>query len=770
MSAMSENFVMNTDSNTGVRYTQKAFKDIIPFNSSREDVIAFLEQYSIGRLDTNMPFNYTTYVNGMNGDGENTQSVSQSQDSDIYIVPMYSPNNYMNNLDLQLSQYDGTSQISTVYNYYPISANDYINNYPSQSVFDDWHLMEYNINNIMAFPQFLYMKEGTLWGAYADQNEQISEYIDYFKNDTHKMPVANLLAFYTWTGSQWVENRKIIFACISLHHVDYINKTNTPYLPFQEKKPNYTCIAIRNLFFDNTSTTSYHYGRALIPTCSAFKKIGNVATVSINSGYYSVNGAYGKIERFPKLLRTIEDNQTFKDNFSKFDTNFSVGNMWSNTTSSILFQHMQGTGLYCYSSNEYWYNVLNKLYMPIVNNQSNIPTTNTLQAKIDNGYISFPKIDKNGSHDLVHGNDISTLPYLQNNPEGDITLGGGHNPQKINTDSIENVTNVGILSNVPNLSTIGVFNTSYAISQNELQQFANYVWNTDDTTFDELVENLKMFNNPLDAIIGIRLYPFDVTSVGKGVALADTHIYLGRTETDINARRLLPNWYAKIPMGELTYNGNDIFTDYEPYTKATLKLPYIGTMELPSCYYVDKTIKIEYIIDITTGACTCQVYSNGTLFASMDGVCGIDIPISTVDRQNYAFEKANNKIGTIEQLGNALGNAMAGNIGGAIGGMVASGLNEMRGNMIKADINKTSASTPTCSLWTPQKCYLILEKTRTQIPSTYGHNVGYVCNESFRLSELSGYTTCINPHLDDIVCTEYERNLLNNLLISGIIL
>ena len=82
----------------------------------------------------------------------------------------------------------------------------------------------------------------------------------------------------------------------------------------------------------------------------------------------------------------------------------------------------------------------------------------------------------------------------------------------------------------PKLGTVGIFNRTYAINAEELHALSSYLWNADLTEFEKIIQGLALMgNNPINAIISVIMFPFEV---GSGTT---TNIRIGVVDTDITA-------------------------------------------------------------------------------------------------------------------------------------------------------------------------------------------------------------------------------------------
>lgn len=339
----------------------------------------------------------------------------------------------------------------------------------------------------------------------------------------------------------------------------------------------------------------------------------------------------------------------------------------------------------------------------------------------------------------------------------DYTTNNGFNGVT-NTDP--NVYTDKIDLNKPKLSNVNVFNRSFAVNSNNVRQLADFLWNADETKFNEIVKGLALMGeNPMNGIIDLRLFPFNVAL--KNSATQAEPIVIGRTNTGVNGIKLTENVNSLIDLGECTFFEKfKNFLDFEPYTTAQLYIPYIGVVPVSTAEFMGHKISVKMIVDYTTGAGTAIVFKDDIPFIYRNGVIGVSIPMTGTDSASYAST--------------VIGNVVSGVTGGVtsiasgnIGGMVSSAEKLYSGFATGTNYQTASASAPAISTWQPQKCYFIIDRPILNVPDNYGRTVGYACEQTGKLSDFNGFTVVSNPEIS-FKCTETEKTMLSQLLTSGV--
>lgn len=364
------------------------------------------------------------------------------------------------------------------------------------------------------------------------------------------------------------------------------------------------------------------------------------------------------------------------------------------------------------------------------------------------------------SNDWTSGEDNKKQPSIQwSNPWDE----SGFDPSKPPGVDPNKYTDKVDLTK-PALTTTGVFNRTFAMNSTQIKKLADFLWNADETVFQEIVNGLSLMGgNPIDGLIDLRLYPFDVSAkTSTGVSQS---IVVGRTDTKVMGIQI-NDYNAVLDLGSCTfypYFGN--FLDYEPFTTASLYIPYVGIVPISTANFMGQTISCKMIVDITTGSCTAIVFANGIPMIYKNGNIGVEIPMTGTNSAEYASRIAGGLTSGATDL--TLG-AASKNVG-----QVVSGVGQIAESAFSVDntiYNTAGSSSPACGLWQPQNCYFIINRPVPIVPDNYGHTVGYACNYNANLSSLTGFTCCYNVDLSSLYASDEEMNEINSLLANGIYL
>lgn len=335
--------------------------------------------------------------------------------------------------------------------------------------------------------------------------------------------------------------------------------------------------------------------------------------------------------------------------------------------------------------------------------------------------------------------------------------GGGFNGIE-NTDPNNYTDKIDL--NTPTLSNVNVFNRSFAVTSNNVRQLADFLWNADETKFNEIIKGLALMGeNPMNGIIDLRLFPFNVAL--KNSATQAEPIVIGRTNTGVNGIKLTENVNSLIDLGECTFFTKfKNFLDYEPYTTAQLYIPYIGVVPVSTSEFMGHKISVKMIVDYTTGAGTAIVFKDDIPFIYRNGVVGVSIPMTGTDSASYASTVIGNVVNGAMGIANATATDN-------MSGLINSANQMYSGFATPVQYQNASASSPSVATWQPQKCYFIIDRPILNVPDNYGRTVGYACEITGKLSDFKGFTVVSNPEIN-FRCTDSERQYIVNMLQGGV--
>ena len=291
----------------------------------------------------------------------------------------------------------------------------------------------------------------------------------------------------------------------------------------------------------------------------------------------------------------------------------------------------------------------------------------------------------------------------------------------------------------------------YVPTIEQLNNFSQWLWSPN---FIDQIK--KLFSDPMQGIIGLHQIYFTPEHNGT-----DT-IHCGYLDSQITSDYTKKR-YIKINCGSV--NVKEIFGnifDYEPLTTIECYLPFIGIVPLKVGDVMRSTISIEYICDVLTGACLCNIYvlrdDIKALLYTYGGNCAVNYPLSS-----------GSYMGIVSSLVGVTMSVATGVISGgtsiplSIGGGAMSLLNA------KTNVKTSGGYGGNTGAMGVKKPYLIIKNTLTSMPNNYNKYIGNAYNDIKNISECVGYSVIENVQLIGEM-TDTEKEEIKNYLGSGVII
>lgn len=295
----------------------------------------------------------------------------------------------------------------------------------------------------------------------------------------------------------------------------------------------------------------------------------------------------------------------------------------------------------------------------------------------------------------------------------------------------------------------------YNPTKTQLHEFSAWLWGSSASSILDQVG--KLFSNPINSIIS--LHKVYCNAGGSG----SYEIKLGYNSTGVTGVKKVDNPIRKIDMGTISipeYYGD--FTDYAPYASLKIYLPFIGIMSLDINEFLGGQMNVEYIVNVSTGACIANIYAirsglKAQLY-SFSGNCMVPLPISSSNLlQNVASG----------MIGGAMSGAMiGGGVGAAIGAVAGGGLN----GALQDNVSHSGQLGASCGELGYKKPYVIITRKVQREAYQFNQFYGKATNSTRYLNEVSGYTRVKSIHLEGINATKEELDKIESLLKEGVIL
>lgn len=329
------------------------------------------------------------------------------------------------------------------------------------------------------------------------------------------------------------------------------------------------------------------------------------------------------------------------------------------------------------------------------------------------------------------------------------------------TPSIEVTPPVNDNTNIKNEDTPEIFlpvtgaatglGAVYVPTLEQLKNFSQWLWSND--FIDQL---LKLFNNPMDAIVGLHQIYFSPTIAGS------TGIQVGYLNSQVQSNYTLERFHTidcgTISLNEKHYN---VF-DYSPYTNIELYLPFIGMVPLNVGDVMRSKINIKYTCDVLTGACIANVYVERdgitAVMYTFGGNCASSYPLSS----GSYIGIISSIVGVVAHVGAAVATG-----GSTLPFSVVGIANNIMG--ARTNVQTSGGFGGNTGAMAIKKPYLIIRRQYSAMANNYMQYIGNPLNQTLSLSNVSGYTKVEEIHLDGNVTSE-EKNEIEQLLHEGIYL
>lgn len=385
-------------------------------------------------------------------------------------------------------------------------------------------------------------------------------------------------------------------------------------------------------------------------------------------------------------------------------------------------------------------------------------------------------------------------------------------------------------------SLYNTFIQYYALSAPALKTLCNSIYayingvDTDTEDINKAITKTFYTNNPLDVIISLKRFPFDITQYSV-ITAQPQPVQLGNLSIFSVTGYKVDGHYTAVDFGSYFCEPafNNSFLDYAPYSYYDLIVPFCGTVRLDPALFIGKTLNLKMVVDLYTGACTCYILANSLCIDSVSGNCAIDIPITGIQSADFqnsvqnaitnvknarintaAYNMRGNlamspvwtgqigsnalfKGGAAARIGNAL-SGISGSLSSALhfGGNVASAQKEEAENYIanqKAEYDLQHVQTPFASVGSQsaannyvEEMYARLIIYRPKFAADYNESVyaateAHACLINGKVGDFAGKGLTIgNVKTNNIVNnagispTAAEQAMLKNAFSTGVIL
>lgn len=289
----------------------------------------------------------------------------------------------------------------------------------------------------------------------------------------------------------------------------------------------------------------------------------------------------------------------------------------------------------------------------------------------------------------------------------------------------------------------------YCPSAQQLRDLSNFLWSAQ----YDLTAVKKLFANPMDSVLGLSAVPLNLSG-------ANSAVYLGGVDTEMSFPMVSYQSY-QVPMGAITVDKRwGSYLDYDPYTKFSIYLPFIGFKDLSADDIMGRQIILDYDVDILSGACTARLQAGANVLYQWSGQCSIQLPV-TASNWNQVFQSATS---AALSAGLAVATGTAGPV--LAGALAAEGAQAIMG---KPRIERGGSSSGAAGWMGGLTPYLVRVTPEAIIPNDQNKFIGYPAFSSISLGALTGYNEISSIHLEGIPATGAELDELEAILKGGVI-
>ena len=291
----------------------------------------------------------------------------------------------------------------------------------------------------------------------------------------------------------------------------------------------------------------------------------------------------------------------------------------------------------------------------------------------------------------------------------------------------------------------------YVPTIEQIRSFSEWLWSPN---FIEQIK--KLFSDPMQGIIGLHQVYFTPSHDGTST------IHCGYLDSGVSSDYTTTR-YIKVDCGSIDVKevfGN-VF-DYDPLTTIECYLPFIGIVPIKVGDVMRSTLSIEYVCDVLTGACLCNIYVTRDdakcVLYTYGGNCAVNYPLSSGSYMGI--------VSALTGVGISIGGAIA--TGGAslplsIAGGIASMMNA------HTNVKTSGGYSGNTGAMGIKKPYLIIKNTLSAMPDNYNKYIGNPYNNTKKINECKGFTQANVIHLHGDMLQQ-EKEEIVNLFNSGVII
>lgn len=343
---------------------------------------------------------------------------------------------------------------------------------------------------------------------------------------------------------------------------------------------------------------------------------------------------------------------------------------------------------------------------------------------------------------------VTPDPYVAGDgPSAPVTPAGSYD----NTSDTINIPSVPAL----NLSA-GKLLTAYVPNVSDINDLADWLWQ-DFLTGSGIS---KLFADVMDSIISLHMLPFTPSSSTPITPTVGNFAVTGVSMAPLTAQ------FKDIDCGSVTFSEYwSNYLDYNPYTKITLFLPFVGEVSLDADEVMGESVSVKYRVDCLTGAFVAFVSTSTKVLGQFTGNCALSVPVSAADYSalHSAF---------ISAAATAATGAGAVAAGAGMAGVAGKGALSLAANVdsMKVRVQHSGAIGNAAGFLGVQKPYAIIHRPKQAVPQYFNQFGGYPAYYTALVGDVYGYTEISDIKLDGLPFTDGELAMLDAILKGGVYL
>ena len=290
----------------------------------------------------------------------------------------------------------------------------------------------------------------------------------------------------------------------------------------------------------------------------------------------------------------------------------------------------------------------------------------------------------------------------------------------------------------------------YPLNRQQITEFTFDLW---EETFTEKIN--KMVNgDPMKSILALRWY----YGIASAIPRTEKSTYLTLGNVNFNGNMTQSSVVTKPARSEIiTYSMGAItiprkfnnFLDFSPFTRVQVYIPYVGFTELEATVVMGRKIRLDYNINITTGASIAYLYveegmNKWRIIQEQGCVVGVDIPLSIESSDTIGSRI----VTSIAGAGATAVGAGAGMMGGPIGagaaaasiagGMISNSLNSVQSMSGQSSRTVGGLNSDTGSMGEFQP-HVTITRPVPKAPEGYNKMVGKPDYRITKVGQMNGY-------------------------------